>query len=337
MRTTVALLSLLALRAQGQANANAMPLGANIDGIADYSWTLPFVDVMRQARTWGSAAAPWDGNCSVGIDGWPSQAAFGNVFVTLPSGAPSPTHAYPSSEGTWLLAFTGQAAIQPSGDMAGATVQGQAYDSATDTTTASLVLPAPTPDSCNCIMLSFLNASTRAGGPGLKDVKLLQPGYSLAQAGDFSAPLLALLGRFNVLRFMDWGATNGCLISSWAQRTLPSFYRYGGGGASGVGGVPWEVMFELANTLNIPPWINVPAHADADYVLQLATLAKQLLSPSLPLYVEWSNEVCVRACPLPFSPRLYALSDPPLPYHHLHPPHVCRLQTKTAQVELCVP
>lgn len=193
-----------AARAQ-QPNNNAMPIGANIDGIADYSWTLAFVDVTKQSRIWGSASAPWDNNCTVGADGWPSQPDFGNVFVTLQAGPfPAPAHAYPSSEGTWLLAFTGQATILPSGVMKGATVQGQAYDSASDTSTASLVIPTPDADSCNCIMLSFINASTRAGGPGLKDVKLLQPGYTLAQADDFSTPLLSLLARFNVLRFMDW-------------------------------------------------------------------------------------------------------------------------------------
>ena len=307
----LALLALLlgAPRAsQAQAsNSNAMPIGANIDGIADYSWTLPFVDVVRQSRAWGSAGSPWDGNATTGADGWPSQANFGNVFVTLQSGAPSPTHAYPSTEGTWLLAFTGQAAIQlPAGLMSGATVQGQAYDPATDTTTASLVLPAPTPDTCNCIMFGFLNASTRAGGPGLKDIRLLQPGYTLAQAEDFSAPLLALLARFDVLRFMDWASTNGNLISSWAQRTLPTRYKFGAGDQ-----VPWEIVFKLANTLNIPPWINVPAHANDDYVLQLATLAKQLLSPSLPLYLEWSNEVCVR--------REGGLPPPPLQPAPSHP------------------
>ena len=57
--------------------------------------------------------------------------------------------------------------------------------------------------------------------------------------------------------------------------------------------MPWEIIFKLANALSIPPWICVPAHADDDYVLQLATLAKSLLNPSLHLYLEWSNEVSV--------------------------------------------
>ena len=95
--------------------------------------------------------------------------------------------------------------VSPGGPTRGAIID-QVYDSASDTTTAVVVIGTPNTqnDSCNCIMLSFSNASTRANGPGLRDIKLLQPGYTVAQAGDFSAPLLSLLGRFSILRFMDW-------------------------------------------------------------------------------------------------------------------------------------
>lgn len=266
--------------------STAIEVGANIDGVVDYSWTLALVDVMKQARTWGSVNSPWDNNCSVYSDGWPSQASFGNVFVTLPSGPPSPTHAWPSAEGVWLMSFQGSATIELD-SMRGTSVANQSYDDATDTTTASLVVPTPTEGSCNCLMFGFSNASTKAGGPGLKDIKILQPGYNMSQAGDFSTPLLSLLKRFNVLRFMDWARTNGNLITTWGNRTLPSSPSFAPDGQE----VPWEYVFGLANLLQIDPWINVPAHVDDDYVLQLATLAKQLLSPNLSLYLEYSNEV----------------------------------------------
>jgi hypothetical protein len=264
----------------------ALELGANVDGVVDYSFTLALVDVVKQSRKWGSLRAPWDGNCSVGSDGWPAQADCGNVFVTLPAGLPSPTHGWPSAEGVWLVTFQGAADLVLDG-MQGASVVNQSYSAATDTTTLSLVVPAPGPSSCNCIMLGFANASTVAGGPGLKALKILQPGYTLSQAGDFSAPLLTLLQRFSVLRFMDWARTNGNLIEDWANRTLPSSPSYAPDGQA----VPWELIFALANLLGKDPWINVPAHASDDYVLQRATLAKQLLDPGLNLYLEWSNEV----------------------------------------------
>lgn len=178
-------------------------IGANVDGVADYSYTLAFVDLTKQSRAWGSEGTPWDGNCSTGDGGWPMQSSFGNIWLTLPS---PPLDAYtPSSVGNYSLIFTGSAAVAPNPVMRGTFIEGQAYDAATDTTTATLVVgPDNAVTGCNCIMLGFTNASNVANGTGLRDVKLLQPGYSLAQAGDFSAPLLTLLGRFSVLRFMDW-------------------------------------------------------------------------------------------------------------------------------------
>lgn len=103
--------------------------------------------------------------------------------------------------------FPRDPAVTPGGPTRGAIVD-QAYDSASDTTTATLVVGTANVQAgaCNCIMLSFSNATTRAHGPGLRDIKLLQPGYTVAQADEFSAPLLSLLGRFSILRFMDWCA-----------------------------------------------------------------------------------------------------------------------------------
>lgn len=237
----------------------------------------------RQSRRWGSAGGPWDGNCTVGADGWPNQSDFGNVFVTLATGADT---VGPSVAGNWSVFFEGNATIVPfQGNFA---VAGQAYDAASDTTALTLVAPASAKTTtCNCIMFSFAGASTRAGGPGLKNIRVLQPGYGLAQADDFSAPLMALLAGFDVLRFMDWAATNGNTHVEWTDRTLPTHYTYASGG------VPWETIIALANAAGKDPWINVPALASDDYVLQLATLVKALLAPDRSVFVEYSNEVCV--------------------------------------------
>ena len=270
------LLATLALFTLGTAAVpNAMPLGANIAGVADYGYTFPFVNVVKQARVWGSAAQPWDSNCTVGPDGWPAQASFGNVFVTSSSDGPSLL-------GTWLMSWEGRA--QPTNLMRGSSVVNLTYDAASDTTTAALVVA--TRDS-HFIMFGWANASTARGGPGIKGLRILQPGYSYAQAGDFTAPLLALLSRVDVLRFMDWAHTNGNLITSWANRTTEDAVTYAPDGAE----VPWEVIFRLANALNKDAWINIPAHADADYVAQLAALAARLLAPGLNLYCEFSNEL----------------------------------------------
>lgn len=277
---------------------NANPIGANIDSVVDYSWTLSLIDVVKQARAWGSLDAPWDGNCSTGADGWPSQSSFGNVFVTSGQGGPI-------IAGTWLMSFTGNATVVPSNGLSAAN---QEYDAATDTTTASLVLA---PDACNCLMFGFEGASTRAAGPGIKDLRILQPGYALTDTATFSAPLIALLSRADILRFMDWTRTNGNLIEDWSARTLPRAFSFAPDGSQ----VPWEVVFDLANLLEKDAWINIPAHATDDYVLQLATLAAAKLAPNLNLYLEFSNEVCVVliACATSCATLSVITQSPPAP------------------------
>lgn len=55
---------------------------------------------------------------------------------------------------------------------------------------------------------------------------------------------------------MDWCAVIGNLIEDWSDRVPPTHYTY-------AGGVPWEVIFKLANTLAKDAWINIPAHGAA--------------------------------------------------------------------------
>jgi hypothetical protein len=251
----------------------AIPLGGNIDGVRDYSFTLPFVDVMRQARRWGPAKAPWDGNATVGADGWPSCSSFGNVFVTM-----GDEGKYSSScTGNWQMSFTGRAVLKTLTRPKAAMVMDQVYHPTNDSTSAVLMMPPSSAQEFGCsIMLEFYNATTK-DGPGIKNFQLLQPGYSLDRADDFSDPLQALLTRVEILRFMDWANTNGNLIESWADRTtLSSGIMY-----TGKDNVPWEVCFRLANRLQKDAWVNIPAHATDDYVTQLAKLALATLVSSL--------------------------------------------------------
>lgn len=55
-------------------------------------------------------------------------------------------------------------------------------------------------------------------------------------------------------------------------------------------GIAFETMIQLANILNINPWITIPTAADDDFVEQLAVLIKTKLKPHLKCYIEYSNE-----------------------------------------------
>ena len=111
--------------------------------------------------------------------------------------------------------------------------------------------------------------------PGTEATYLTQP---------FNPQYLSKMAPFSVIRFMDWGATNGSPVVEWADRAHVSDLTY-------QQGVPIEVMIDLANTLHVDPWFCIPHKASDDYVKQFATLLHSRLDPGLHPHIEYSNEV----------------------------------------------
>jgi hypothetical protein len=72
----------------------------------------------------------------------------------------------------------------------------------------------------------------------------------------------------------------------WADRALPDI-SYN----STTAKVAWEDLITLANVTNTDIWINIPAHATADYIQQLGLLLVTNLNPNLNVYVEPSDEI----------------------------------------------
>ena len=79
--------------------------------------------------------------------------------------------------------------------------------------------------------------------------------------------------------------TNNSQQKVWEDRPLPSDRSWA------KSGVPLEVMLELVNAIDAVPWFNIPHQADEEYIRSFATLTKEGLSNSRPVYVEHSNEV----------------------------------------------
>lgn len=280
-RLALALLAALA-PASSRAPSDPSPVSCSIDGIADYSRTLHFCDLMRQTRPFGSAQAPYDHNCSVGADGWPTQGDFGLVFITLPSGAP-PVGVL--IDGVYTLRFTGRAATL-SFPVSTATLLNSSYDAAADATLAFIEVP---PANNGQLWISWHGAALASGAAGAKGVMLLQPGCALADPLAVSPSLLSLLTRFDSLRFMDLLATNDSPQAEWADRRLmtdPS-YAYT---VANTTGIPWEQAVHIVNSVERDMWINIPAHASDDYIANLAVLLRDSVDPSLNIYYEYSNE-----------------------------------------------
>jgi hypothetical protein len=117
------------------------------------------------------------------------------------------------------------------------------------------------------------------------NLSVIMPGFEKAKSR-FHPLFLERLGPARVLRFMDWQHTNNSPVVSWSQRTKTDDARW-----SGDGGVPVEVMCELANLREAAPWFCVPHQADDEYVREFARLVKQKLAPGRKVYLEYSNEV----------------------------------------------
>ena len=182
--------------------------------------------------------------------------------------------------GTYTLSFTGQASIRSSG---GNQIMNQVYNSATNTTTAQVVVSA----SNTSVDLEFSNTNG-----GVKNLQLLRPGYALGTTQVFTNQLLQALAPYGNLRMMELLHTNGNPVTNWIGRKLASDPTQ-----QDARGVAWEYVIQLANAANKDIWINIPQGVDLtdtsanNYVTQLATLLKANLNPNLHVYVEYSNEL----------------------------------------------
>ena len=287
---------LLAAAARAQAPAAAVAVGANVDGASSASRTLPFVNLMRQADPFGSLAAPGDGSCAVdSATGWPAQADFGVQFIALPPSALSA----PAVGGSYAFSAAGNVSggITLAGGTQGS-VSGQAYDAARDVTVAVVTLAQPAP-TAGCVLAlgfsgtSWLNASSGARAPGLRNISLLQPGYSASEADNFSSPFLALLANFPALRMADFMEVDNNTATTWDNHTsvlAPSYARQ-------PWGMPFEVVVALCNALpNASCWFNLPvggasAIPNDEYYRKIAELVMTISGDKRPVYIEYSNEL----------------------------------------------
>ena len=85
---------------------------------------------------------------------------------------------------------------------------------------------------------------------------------------------------------MDWQRTNNSKQSNFAGRAMVTDARY-----TSERGVPVEIMVDLANRLRTQPWFNMPQPATDEYVTAFATVVRDRLVPTLPVYVEYTNEI----------------------------------------------
>ena len=277
--------------ASAAAAAPAVPLGGNLNQQTDRIQDHPFVDLVKVTRGFYNLAGRTDSSgatapAATDANGWPTEDfAF--------SADDQSEYGVQVDPGTYHLSFTGPASVSVTtlanapGPRSGPAVATNAapvtlnptgYDPATGVHTFDAVVPAKT----YTLAFSFTNTAGQ-----VKNIHLIQPGYDPNNYPVYTTKYLNLLGYLgpDVLRFMDFTQTNNNPDVNWSDRTLPMQPR------GATNGVSWEDVITLADDLGKGVWINVPAGATDDYVTQLATLVKNTLTPGLPVYVEYSNEV----------------------------------------------
>lgn len=246
-----------------------IPIGVNMDGLVDWSGSLPYVDLVRQSRPWGPPLTPWDSNATFDpVTGWPTSD-FGMCLVS---------EAYDIG-GRYLLTAKGNADVKMTIRFEGH-IENKTYNSSTNTLSAIVFILQNTSD----MGISFTNTS----GPGLQDISLLQIGYNASGKQDITKLILAHLSRFSIIRFMDWTDTNANHDVNWNDTTSLSWPLYRTPHHN-----PWDTIPVIVNQLNTTTdiWINIPFNATDDYILNVAHLMFKQLKPTSNIYVEFSNEV----------------------------------------------
>ncbi|MEI6603418.1 MAG: hypothetical protein WCL54_08015, partial [Clostridia bacterium] len=254
-------------------------MGVNIEGLCDWARTNMFVDAMKTSRDWGSVASPWTKIATVDSAGWPTTDAGVVIFADCIQNGVT----YNDISGTYKLSFEGQATVAASASSF--TVTNKVYSGGI--TTVDINVPVGQSQ----LMMTFSGTTG-----GVRNVKLIRPGYAANTTQIFTNDFLTALDPFSTVRFMDYLATNGqeetgvLTSQEWATRRLPTDASQAGT-IRGQNGGCYEYIAALANLTGKDIWINVPSNASDDYILQMATFFKNNVNAGINIYVEYSNEV----------------------------------------------
>ncbi|MEY3051182.1 MAG: hypothetical protein RLY31_967 [Bacteroidota bacterium] len=258
----------------------ALAIGTNLGGFADWSPERPLKNLFKHAR---ARPISYDPDCSC----WDN----GNLADITVDTNGYPTHLPQLHNGVQNLlryVVSTEGANMPAGETFVFLYDGigEPYFAAgvdvLEEAPGRLVLQATGND------IVYFNLLFSDASNPIRNFRLLR----LADEGEdltsnpFYTGFLAKIAPFDVLRFMDWGATNNHPTISWAERSHPGAFSY-----ASDRGVPYEVMIQLANLTRKDPWICVPHAADSSYVAAMATLFRDQLDPNLTIYLEYSNEV----------------------------------------------
>ena len=253
-------------------------LAMGLNGLADWSTQLPFIDLMRSARPWtGHLPGQWGGMTAAEMDaagyldenGWPRQMPPGVealesfILTDLPEAATG-------TIGRYRVTWQGQGSFSIGGRATNVTMaEGQGWFDFT---------PGEGPVALRIEALDEADP--------IRNITVLRADQiALWELGEvFNPDWIARVRDLRVVRFMDWMDTNASPQRVWEDRPRIADYTWI------RRGVPVEIMVRLANEIGADPWFTLPHMADDAYYRAFAAYVEARLDPDLIAYAEWSNE-----------------------------------------------
>ncbi|PHS19507.1 MAG: hypothetical protein COA86_04285 [Kangiella sp.] len=269
-------------------NSETTPnMGTNLDGVVDWTSAHPFIDLKKYSREWITAcdtglqadctgANSWntgeESSLNLDADGW---------IISLPTPEESPVYWYTRLfwagdpqyvGGRHIVTYDGDGTLNYFFGMT--LVSSSAGRDVIDITSGDM-------------MMTLTATDPNGTGNYIRNIKIVREVYESVDtdSNPFNPDFLASLSGFQLIRFMDWMATNNSPQTNWSGRSEVNDHTY-----TTNAGVPIEIQMRLANELAVAPWINIPHQADDNYITQFATTALQELDPNLTIYVEYTNE-----------------------------------------------
>ncbi|MEE9309655.1 MAG: sugar-binding protein [Cocleimonas sp.] len=298
--STIALMLALQSATLGAPPNHTSPLGMNTNEALEVDSSVPFVDLFRYALPFDEAR-PWftKGDVKFDKNGWPQNLNGGKAGTRFLSHLP--IKALPQGEYTVLYEGKGKIRYGASAKLvkhsAGKDIiklvpmpqKGELYPSYT----ATLFIDESDPKDYIKNIRIVMPGGTCKNKPFKRvtsDKQCLTNQYQSfeKQSTQFNPEFLNFMKDFKVIRFMNMSGVTRNNIRQWKDR--PTRGKATWGGKEGVRGVPIEVMIDLANTLDVDPWFNIPHNADNAFIYRFAQMVKQKLKPNLRVYLEYSNE-----------------------------------------------
>ena len=248
---------------------NLFPMGIGLRDIADWSTQFPFIDLMKQSRTWRN----WEDKkadpnmITQNKHGWvtslkPGQTA-GTIFMTTFKGDPLPfKRLFIFYEGKGKIEYPWKGKKVSHESKPGLDVIEVEYGN-------------------HLLTITEIDIKNP-----LRNIRII-PESLLKNHLDgeiFNPKWLSRIESFPAVRFMDWMKTNNSKQQYWHDRPQVLDRTWA------PKGVPLEIMLQLSSVIDSDPWFNIPHLADDDYILNFAKVVKKYLKDNLQVYIEHSNE-----------------------------------------------